>query len=379
MAQPRVALVNHWLVSPGGAERVVVELHKLWPEAPIYTAAYSPKKFPELAGADVRTTWLDKVPLAKRKHQFFPILRTLAFKSLDLSEYDIVITSDAAEAKMVKTGENTLHICYCHTPIRYLWVDYEWYMKHPPFGWLNPLARVVLKFTLGWLKSMDYDGAQRVNWFVANSHNVAQRIRKYYGRDSQVIYPPIDTERFKLSRKHGDYYLIVGRQVAYKRLDLAVDAFNELGLDLRVAGVGEEAAKQAARSKPNIEFLGRVSDEKLVELYAGAKGFIFPTEEDFGMVPVEAMASGTPVIAYASGGALEYVIEGETGVLFKDQTAVGLKEAIERFEKMKFSPERVRAEAEKFAATVFDKAILDLVSEKWRDFRAVKRSGRGRG
>jgi glycosyltransferase involved in cell wall biosynthesis len=379
MAQPRVALVNHWLVSPGGAERVVVELHKLWPEAPIYTAAYSPKKFPELAGADVRTTWLDKVPLAKRKHQFFPILRALAFKSLDLSEYDIVITSDAAEAKMVKTGENTLHICYCHTPIRYLWVDYEWYMKHPPFGWLNPLARVVLKFTLGWLKSMDYDGAQRVNWFVANSHNVAQRIRKYYGRDSQVIYPPIDTERFKLSRKHGDYYLIVGRQVAYKRLDLAVDAFNELGLDLRVAGVGEEAAKQAARSKPNIEFLGRVSDEKLVELYAGAKGFIFPTEEDFGMVPVEAMASGTPVIAYASGGALEYVIEGETGVLFKDQTAVGLKEAIERFEKMKFSPERVRAEAEKFAATVFDKAILDLVSEKWRDFRAVKRSGRGRG
>lgn len=372
MAKPRVALVNHWLVSPGGAERVVIELHKLWPEAPIYTAAYEPKKFPELAGADVRATWLDKVPFAKRKHQFFPILRALAFRSLDLSAYDIVITSDAAEAKMVKTGKATLHICYCHTPIRYLWVDYEWYMKHPPFGWLNPLARVALKFSLGWLKRMDFDAAQRVNWFVANSHNVAQRIRKYYGRSSQVVYPPIDTERFKLSRKHGSYYLIVGRQVAYKRLDLAVDAFNELGLNLKVAGVGEEAARQAARSKANIEFLGRVSDEKLVDLYAGAKGFIFPTEEDFGMAPLEAMASGTPVIAYAAGGALEYVVDGETGVLFSQQNATALKEAVERFETLKFTPERVRAEAEKFAAAVFDKSIRDFVSEKSQAFQSGK-------
>jgi glycosyltransferase involved in cell wall biosynthesis len=346
----------------------------MWPNAPIYTAAYDPSKFPELRGADVRVTWLDKVPFAKTKHQFFPILRALAFKSLDLSAYDIVISSDAAEAKAVRTGPSTMHICYCHTPIRYYWVDYDWYMKHPPFGWLNWLARIVLPLSLGWLKELDFDAAQRVDWFIANSHNVAARIKKFYRRDAEVIYPPINIERFKIPRRDGDYYLVAGRQVAYKRLDLAVDAFNELGKKLIVAGSGEEATRQASRAKPNVEFLGRVSDKKLAELFAAAKGFVFPAEEDFGMVPVEAMAAGTPVIAYDAGGAKEYVKDPETGVLFRHQTVKDLKEAIVRCEDMAFDADKIRAEAKKYATPVFDARMRSFVEAKWADFRTRRKA-----
>jgi glycosyltransferase involved in cell wall biosynthesis len=372
--QPKLAIVHHWLVSAGGAEKVLYELHRMWPEAPIYTAAYDPKKFPELSEADVRTTWLDKVPFAKTKHQFFPMLRALAFKHLDLSAYDIVVSSDAAEAKSVKTGDSTMHICYCHTPIRYYWVDYDWYMQNPPFGRLNWLARFVLKYSLGWLKKLDYDAAQRVNWFVANSHNVKDRIKKYYQRESEVIYPPIDTRRFSgLPRSGGDYFLIVGRQVAYKRLDLAVDAFNELGLKLKVAGIGEAVAEQAPRARKNIEFLGRVSDDELQKLFAGAKGFIFPAEEDFGMVPVEAMAAGTPVIAYRAGGALEYVKEGVTGVFFDKQSPESLADAVRRFEKMSFDSGVIRSKAEKFGVDVFETKMRALVARKWEIFEKEPR------
>jgi glycosyltransferase involved in cell wall biosynthesis len=322
--QPKLAIVHHWLVSAGGAEKVLYELHRMWPEAPIYTAAYDPKKFPELSEADVRTTWLDKVPFAKTKHQFFPMLRALAFKHLDLSAYDIVVSSDAAEAKSVKTGDSTMHICYCHTPIRYYWVDYDWYMQNPPFGRLNWLARFVLKYSLGWLKKLDYDAAQRVNWFVANSHNVKDRIKKYYQRESEVIYPPIDTRRFSgLPRSGGDYFLIVGRQVAYKRLDLAVDAFNELGLKLKVAGIGE--------------------------------------------------AAGTPVIAYRAGGALEYVKEGVTGVFFDKQSPESLADAVRRFEKMSFDSGVIRSKAEKFGVDVFETKMRALVARKWEIFEKEPR------
>jgi glycosyltransferase involved in cell wall biosynthesis len=373
VGKPKVALVHHWLVSAGGAEKVLYELHHMYPDAPIYTAAYDKKKFPELKDADVRVTWLDRVPFAKTKHQFFPILRAFAFRSINLSKYDLVISSDAAEAKAIRKGKDTLHICYCHTPIRYYWVDYDWYVQHPPFGKLNWLARFVLKYTLNWLKRLDFDSAQKVDEFVANSKNVAERIKKYYKRDSVVIYPPIEVRKYDLSRKHGDYYLIVGRQVAYKRLDLAVDAFNELGLNLKVAGIGEEIAKQKQRSKPNIEFLGRVSDEEKAKLYGGAKAFIFPTKEDFGMVPIEAMANGTPVIAYGVGGALEYVEEGKTGVLFDTQSKEALIEAVRRFEKRKFDPELIRKQAEGFDVSVFKSEMGNFVDQQWAKFE--KRRG----
>ncbi len=315
VAKPRIALTHHWLTTPGGAEKVLYELHQMYPEAPIYTTAYRRQKFPEFVGADVRTTFLDKIPFLKLKHQLFPIFLGTPFKTLDMSKYDIVISSCAAEAKYVRTNSTTLHICYCHTPVRYYWTDYEWRLQNLPFGKLNWLARIGYPLLVGALRHFDYKAAQGVNVFVANSRYIQDRIKKYYHRDSTVIYPPIVTERLaEMPSGSRDYYLIVGRQVASKRLDVAVDAFNELGLTLKVAGAGEEIDRQKPRAKANIEFLGRVSDEERDRLFAGAKGFVFPPEEDFGLVPLEAMAAGTPVIAYDAGGAPEYVTDGETGV-----------------------------------------------------------------
>jgi glycosyltransferase involved in cell wall biosynthesis len=368
MSRPRVALVHDWMVSPGGAERTLYQLHRMWPDAPIYTAAYVPEKFPEFANADIRTTWLDRIRLAKTKHQLFPLARAWAFKSLDLSAFDIVISSSSAEAKYVRTGRNTLHVCYCHTPIRYYWSDYDWYIAHPPFGHLNGLAKGILPVMIKRLRHMDYKAAQKVDAYVANSKHVQARILKYYQRESTVIYPPVALERFEMSKSHGNYYLIVGRQVAYKRLDLAVEAFNKLGLPLRVSGVGEEIARLRPQAKSNIQFLGRVPDAELVALYGGAKAFIFPAEEDFGIVPVEAMATGTPVIAYGKGGLLESVVDGKTGVFFQEQSAPALVEAVIRFESMTFDPYTIRKQAEKFGEAVFRKKIYDFVEHEWRQF-----------
>ena len=369
MAKLRVALVHHWLVSPGGAEKVLYELHQMYPEAPIFTAAYIPAKFPELASADVRTTFLDKIPLLKHKHQLFPIFFGLPFKTLDMSNYDLVISSCAAEAKYVRTGTNTLHICYCHTPVRYYWTDYEWRLKNMPFGAFNWLARLVFPLMIGLLRHNDYKAAQGVNVFVANSLHIQQRIKQYYHKESTVIYPPIVTENLlRIPPQSRDYYLIVGRQVASKRLDVAIDAFNILGFPLKVVGEGEEISQQQPRAEKNIEFLGRVSDTERDRLFAGAKALIFPPEEDFGMVPLEAMAAGTPTIAFSQGGAPEYVIDGKTGVLFDAQTGVSLREAVRRFESIVFDEEVIKAQARNFDVAVFREKMKKFVDANYADF-----------
>jgi glycosyltransferase involved in cell wall biosynthesis len=370
VAEPKIALVHHWLTSPGGGEKVLYELHQMYPEAPIYTSAYIPEKFPEFANATVRTTFLDKIPFLKRKHQLFPIFLGLPFKTLNMDPYDIVISSCAAEAKYVRTGKQTLHICYCHTPVRYYWTDYEWRLHNLPFGGLNWLARLVFPLAVGLLRRIDYQAAQGVDAYIANSRHIQERIKTYYHRDSTVIYPPIATRQLEgMASGARDYYLIVGRQVASKRLDVAVDAFNELGLPLKVAGAGEEIARQKPRAKANIEFLGRVSEEDRDRLFAGAKGFVFPPEEDFGMVPVEAMAAGTPVIAYGRGGAPEYVTDGETGVLFDEQTPAALVRAVKRFEGMRFDEAKLRAKAREFDVSVFRERIKQFVDAEWKRFK----------
>ncbi len=364
----KVAIVHDWMVSYGGAERVVLALHEIWPDAPIYTAAYDPSKFPQFKNADIRTTWLNKIGLAKRKHQLFSIARAMAFRGLDLSDYDVVISSSSAESKYVKTGPNTIHICYCYTPIRYYWSDYDWYLKHPPFGWLNPLARLVLPLIIGPLRWYDYHKAQKVDYFVTQSNYIKGRIKKYYDRDAEVINPPTETERFlKLTKRHGDYFLIVGRQVAYKRLDLAINAFNRLGLPLVIAGTGEAIAEQRSRAKANIEFKGFVSEKELPQLYANARAVLYPQEEDYGMVPVEAQAAGTPVIAYGKGGAAETVIDRKTGVLFMPQTSGALILAIKSFTKLKFRPEVLREHSKQFDKKIFQTKIRQLVADKYRD------------
>jgi glycosyltransferase involved in cell wall biosynthesis len=346
----------------------------MYPEAPIYTSAYIPEKFPEFAKADVRTTFLDKIPWLKHKHQLFPIFLGLPFKTLNMDEYDLVISSCAAEAKYVRTKPSTLHICYCHTPVRYYWTDYEWRLHNLPFGRLNWLARIVFPLVVGLLRRIDYAAAQQVGVFIANSKHIRARIKQYYHRDSTVIYPPIDTQGL-LRAPVGprDYYLIVGRQVAAKRLDVAVDAFNELGLPLKVVGAGEELDRQRPRAGRNIEFLGRVSDEERNRLFAGAKGFVFPPEEDFGMVPLEAMAAGTPVIAFNKGGAPEYVTDGETGVLFDEQTGEALAAAVRRFEAMAFDEKVLRARAKEFDVAVFRERIRGFVDAEWDKFASTQR------
>jgi len=369
--QPKIALVHHWLTSQGGAEKVLYELHRMYPEAPIYTTAYIPQKFPEFADAEVHTTFLNWIPFLRRKHQLFPIFLGTPMKTFDMSEYDLVISSCAAEAKYVRTGKRTLHICYCHTPVRYYWTDYEWRLHNMPFGWLNWLARVVFPLMVGPLRRIDYAAAQKVDLFVANSEHIKRRIKQYYHRDSTVIYPPIETQELEKTPSGArDYYLIVGRQVASKRLDVTVDAFNELGLPLKVAGVGEEIARQRARAKANIEWLGRVSDAERNRLMAGAKGFVFPPEEDFGMVPLEAMAAGAPVIAFNGGGAPEYVTDGETGVLFNEQTGLALAAAVRRFETLKFDEKLVRARAGQFDTAVFRKRMKNFVDQHWVEFES---------
>jgi glycosyltransferase involved in cell wall biosynthesis len=362
-------LVHHWLTSPGGGEKVLYALHQMCPDAPIYTTAYTPKLFPEFADAEVHTTFLDKIPFLKRKHQLFPLFLGIPFKTFNMNKYDLVISSCAAEAKYVRTGERTLHICYCHTPVRYYWSDYEWRLHNLPFGWFNWLARIVFPMIVGLLRRIDYAAAQRVDVFIANSEHIKRRIKKYYHRDSTVIYPPIETEHL-LAMPSGprDYYLIVGRQVASKRLDIAVDAFNVLGFPLKVVGAGEEIGRQKPRAKANIEFLGRVSNEDRNRLFAGAKGFVFPPEEDFGIVPLEAMAAGTPVIAFNGGGVPEYVTDGVTGALFDEQTAESLAAAVRRFEGMRFDEAKVRARAKEFDELVFRERMRAFVDEHWAQF-----------
>lgn len=378
MAERRVALVHHWLTSQGGAEKVLYELHQMYPKAPIFTAAFIPEKFPEFADADIRTTFLDKIPYLKRKHQLFPLFMGLPFKTVNLRDYDLVISSCAAEAKYVRTPDSALHICYCHTPVRYYWSDYDWFIadiSRFPFGPFNFAARPVFSVLVRALRRIDYQAAQAVDIFVANSRHIQRRIKQYYHRDSTVIYPPIATDVLqRMPSGSRDYYLIIGRQVASKRLDIAVEAFNELGLPLKVAGAGEQIGRWQPRARQNIEFLGRVSDERRNELFAGAKGFIFPPEEDFGMTPVEAMAAGTPVIAFAGGGAPEYVRDGETGVLFPEQTAASLMAAVRRFETMVFDEARVRREAARFDTAVFRQALGEFVEASWSSFEAAGRS-----
>lgn len=370
---PKIAIVADWLTNMGGAEKVVLALHEAFPDAPIYTSTYSPETMPEFADCDIRTTRLQTMPKFLRKlHKFFPILRVRAFQELDLSEFDIIISSSSAEAKQVrKTRPNQVHICYCHTPIRYYWSHYNEYKADPGFGWLNPFIRFAMPLFVPMLKKKDYEAAQKVDVFIANSTAVQQRIKKYYGRNSTIVYPAVETTRFTPARKRDDYYVALGRQVPYKRIDLAVQAATDLGVTLKVFGNGSEHQKLLAIAGPTVEFytdrFSDASDAKVTEALNHAKGFIFPTEEDFGIVQVEALAAGTPVIALGRAGALDIVEEGVSGVLFKDQNADSLANAIRYAESIKFMPATLQRKAKRFDKTLFITKIHKVVQDKWQE------------
>jgi glycosyltransferase involved in cell wall biosynthesis len=367
---PKIAIVHDWLTTMGGAENVVLALHEAFPTAPVYTSVYEPSALPAFKDIDVRTTWLQNLPGPLRKlHKLFPMLRVKAFRDLDLSEYDIVISSSSAEAKQVrKTRNDQIHICYCHTPIRYYWSHYDEYKNDPGFGKLNWLVRLAMPLMVPSLKKADYKAAQKVDVYIANSSEVQKRIKKYYGKNSSVIHPPVDVSRFTPSLQRDNYYVALGRQVPYKRIDLAVEAATKLNIPLKVYGSGSEHQKLVDIAGPSVSFyndrFGDASNDAVTHALNYAKGFIFPTDEDFGIVQVEALASGTPVIAYGHGGALDIVDDGESGVLFSSQTVDSVVAAIQKAESIKFLPGTLHRKAKRFDQSLFITKIQKVVSDQ---------------
>lgn len=366
----KVAIVCDWLTNMGGAERVVYELHKLYPDAPIYTSQYDPNPklwygWNWLEDADIRTTWLQHLPKGLRK--FLPILRALTFPRLNLSDYDLVLSSSGAEAKSIRTGPHTLHICYCHSPTQYYWNRYDEYLAHPGFPkGTNWLARYALKLLVAPLRRWDRNASHRPDLMIANSTHTQEMIRKYYRRESFVIFPPVDIDRFKLRgtppTRHG--FVTAGRQTPYKRIDLAIAACNELKVPLVVIGNGPEHKKLEKLANRNITFLTAVSEEDIARHFQSSLAFIFPTNvEDFGVTAVEAMAAGTPVIAYKKGGPADYVIPNKTGLFFEKQTVASLVKAIESFNPNRFDAQKIADYSESFSSANFAKRIKEFIDE----------------
>ena len=364
---PKIAIVHDWLTTAGGAEVVIAELHTLFPKAPIYTSVFDPEALPGLKNIDVRTTYLqDRLPTRLRyRHTLWPTLRAKAFRALDLSEFDIIISSSSAEAKAVrKTRPGQIHIAYIHTPIRYYWSHYEEFRREFKFGIFTPFIRPFIPMLVKKMRALDLDSIKDIDVLIANSEVTQARIKQYYNRASTVVHPPVDVDRFTPPPK-GDRsgYVLWGRHVPYKRFDLAVQAANQLGVQLTIIGSGPDTARLKKLAGPTVKFVGRVSDKELVRLAQSAKGFLFPNEEDFGISAVEALAAGTPVIAYAKGGALDIVQDGETGVLFDHQTVESLVAAMKRFETMQFLPATLHRKAKRFDKGFFDTKIMKIVRD----------------
>jgi glycosyltransferase involved in cell wall biosynthesis len=360
----KVAITCDWLTGIGGAERVVYELHKLYPDAPIYTSQYDSSAIDWFSEADVRTMWLQRLPKGLKK--FLPILRAYAFSKLDLSEYDLVISSSGAEAKAIKTGPNTIHICYCHSPTHYYWTRTSEYLDKPGFPkGLNWIAKLGLKMLHGPMRRWDKQAAKRPDYYIANSTYTKNNIQKYYKRESTVIFPPVETARFKLKRsndtRHG--FVVAGRQAPYKRFDLAIEACNELKVPLVIIGDGPDHRRLEKLADRNVTFLTNVNDNEIVEHFQTSIAFIMPNADDFGIVAVEALASGTPVVAYSKGGSEDYIIPNKNGLFFERQTKRSLVNSLEKAASKAWSYEDVSDSADKYSVENFSKSIKEFVND----------------
>jgi len=357
----RIAIVHYWLVNMRGGERVVEALCELYPDADIFTHVYAADRMSDIIRRhSVRTTFIARLPWARRLYQSYLPLMPLALEQLDLRAYDLVISSESGPAKGVLTRPDAVHVCYCHTPMRYAWNMYQEYWDGLP-----NVKRWVMALLMHRIRQWDVTTAARVDHFVANSHNVAHRIRKYYRRDSIVIPPPVDIERFGTPPvvKADDFYLCVGQLIPYKQVGIAVRAFNRLGKQLVVIGEGSQRAELRQIAGPTITFLKRVDDETLRHWYARCRALVFTADEDFGIVPLEAMAAGKPVIAYGRGGVLETIVSGRTGLFFSEQTAEAVAAAVQRFESIEhvFDPIEIAAHARTFSKERFKQAFRDFV------------------
>lgn len=377
---PKIAIVHDYLNQRGGAERVVAVLHRMFPDAPVYTSIVDyDNLWPEMKGADIRPTWMQRLPGITKHFKKYLMLYPKAIESIKLDGYDIVLSSSSAFAKGAKKAPGALHICYCYTPMRFAW-DYARYVEREGFG---TVTRSALPLLVDRLKAWDIETKDRPDHYVAISSVVKKRIADFYGREASVIFPPVEVSRFSISPSPQGYYLIVSRLNPYKKIELAVEAFNRLGLPLKVIGDGPYAGELKRLAKPNIEFLGRLDDVETAGYYSNCRALVFPGEEDFGITPLEANAAGRPVIAYKSGGALDTVVDGVTGVFFDDWDPEALIEAIRRVEGGHdgFDPQRIRAHALKFDTPVFMDSFKSCIMEKYAalNSKGGTAAGGGRG
>jgi glycosyltransferase involved in cell wall biosynthesis len=367
----RVAIVHYWFLGQGGGEKVVEVLAEMFPQADLYCLVADPATMtPRLRAHRLTTSFLQRIPGSRRWYRHLLALHPFALEQLDLSGYDLILSSESGPAKGVISHTNTCHICYCHSPMRYLWDLYPDYRRG-----LRGVVKTSFSLTAHYLRMWDLASAARVDYFVANSQNVASRIRKHYRRDAHIIYPPVDVSSGKLSDRKDDYYLVVSRLIDYKRVDLAIQACNQLKRPLRIIGDGDQYKRLRTLAGNTVEFLGRVNDETVHENFAHCRALIFPGEEDFGIVPVEAQSYGRPVIAYGRGGALESVVgtsdegpcpETSTGVFFAERTAESLAQAILTFESVeaRLSRDFIRSSVQRFGIPRFKREMYDLIEEE---------------
>jgi len=368
MEKVRIALVHDWLTGRRGGEKVLEVLAELYPHAPVFTLIHFPgSQHPALEAGDIRTSFIQRLPLLKKRYRSYLPLFPLAVEMFDLQDFDLIISSSHCVAKGAIPRPDAMHISYIHSPMRYAWNQYFAYFAPSRLGWIS---RRLIPPVLHRLRIWDTVTCHRVDHFAANSRAVAQRIRRYYGRQAEVIYPPVDTEFFRPGEKSGDYYLIVTALVPYKRVDLAIEAFRHRREILQIVGDGPEF-KALRRSAPsNVRFLGPISDGELRSLYQEARALIMPGEEDFGINSIESQACGVPVIAYGRGGANETVVSGRTGHLFSQPTPAGLSDALDKFQTMAFNKREIRAHAERFSRAIFKTKISAFLREKWSEFQS---------
>jgi len=360
----KIALAHDFLNQYGGAERTLEALHEAFPEAPIFTSVFVPDRLPAcFSDWDVRTSFMQNLPFLTTAYKKYLPLYPRAFERFDLSGFDVVLSSSSAFAKGIRVPPGAVHICYCYTPMRFVWDRDRYLEKEPVPFYLKPFLNPLLERLRRW----DLCTARSVHRFIAISEHIRRRIRAAYGAEADVLYPPVDVGDFPVSNQKGTYDLVVSRLNPYKRIEIAIAACERLGRPLKIVGQGPHASALRRLAGPRTEFLGAVPFDRLKELYAGTRAFLFPGEEDFGIAPVEAMAAGRPVIAYGSGGALETVVEGETGLFFREPTPESLIAALRRFEEMTFEPRVIRRRAEGFRRALFVEGIRDRVRKAWRD------------
>ncbi|MBU0580839.1 MAG: glycosyltransferase [Candidatus Margulisbacteria bacterium] len=357
----KIALVHDYLNQMGGAEKVVLEFHDIYGDAPLYTSIYDKQKMPaEFVKLDIRTSFMQKLPWVFKYFKLYLLVYPFAFRSFNLSAFDVVLSSTTAFAKGVRKRKDAKHFCYCNTPARFIWMfeHYTQRERYPAF--LKALLRMITIPLCWW----DLRAARDVDFFIANSKNVADRIKKIYKRDSVIIYPPVDTKKYLPIKDVKPYFLVVSRLNTYKRIDIVIEAFNELGISLKIIGDGPDRLNLEKLAKDNIEFLGRLGDKEIPQYFAGCQAFILPGEEDFGITPLEAMSCGRPVLAYGKGGALETVVDGKTGVMFHEQSKEAIIHAVKKLAGLNLDGAQIRAQAEKFDVTVFRAKIKEFLENK---------------